>query len=144
MSVYGCGAHTLGTTDSRQAVREREPDISGTTCPDWAIIKGKAIRGSLAKQRTVLTVFDWAAEALADWTERVMSRSWRGRRTVVMTAVASGPCYPHPSGSRNIARSHIASETCWLREPPRSPMPPLRCPFLNAGSCSGEASTRRT
>ena len=35
---------------------------------------GKAMRGSPAKQRTVLTVFDWAAEALADWAERGLPR----------------------------------------------------------------------
>jgi hypothetical protein len=43
---------------------------------EWGLVRvchGKAMRGSPAKQRTVLTVFDWAAEALADWAERVAS-----------------------------------------------------------------------
>ena len=38
---------------------------------------GKAMRGSPAKQRTVLTVFDWAAEAFADWAERALPRYGR-------------------------------------------------------------------
>ena len=44
---------------------------------EWGLVRvrhGKAMRGSPAKQRTVLTVFDWAAEALADWAERGLPR----------------------------------------------------------------------
>ena len=44
---------------------------------EWGLVRvrhGKAMRGSPAKQRTVLTVFDWAAEALADWVERGLPR----------------------------------------------------------------------
>ncbi|MEU2006279.1 tyrosine-type recombinase/integrase [Rhodococcus sp. NPDC019627] len=44
---------------------------------EWGLVRvrhGKAMRGAPAKQRTVLTVFDWAAEALADWCERGLPR----------------------------------------------------------------------
>ena len=47
---------------------------------EWGLVRvrhGKAMRGSPAKQRTVLTVFDWAAEALADWAERGLPRYGR-------------------------------------------------------------------
>ncbi|APE14982.1 tyrosine-type recombinase/integrase [Mycolicibacterium rhodesiae] len=44
---------------------------------DWGLVRirhGKAMRNSPPKQRTVLTVFDWAAEAVADWVERGLPR----------------------------------------------------------------------
>ena len=44
---------------------------------EWGLLRvryGKAMRGSAAKQRTVMTVFDWAAEAIADWAERGLPR----------------------------------------------------------------------
>ncbi|KAA0096075.1 site-specific integrase [Mycolicibacterium sp. P1-18] len=44
---------------------------------DWGLVRirhGKGTRGSAAKQHTVLTVFDWAAEAVADWVERGLPR----------------------------------------------------------------------
>ncbi|MBX4171784.1 tyrosine-type recombinase/integrase [Rhodococcus sp. DMU2021] len=44
---------------------------------EWGLVRvrhGKAMRGAPAKQRTVLTVFDWAAEALADWCTRGLPR----------------------------------------------------------------------
>ena len=47
---------------------------------EWGLVRvrhGKAMRGSPAKQRTVMTVFDWAAEALADWAERGLPRYGR-------------------------------------------------------------------
>jgi integrase len=47
---------------------------------EWGLVRvrhGKAMRGSPAKQRTVLTVFDQAAEALADWAERGLPRYGR-------------------------------------------------------------------
>lgn len=44
---------------------------------EWGLVRvrhGKAMRGAPAKQRTVLTVFDWAAEAVADWAARGLPR----------------------------------------------------------------------
>lgn len=44
---------------------------------DWGLVRirhGKAMRNSPPKQRTVLTVFDWAAEAVEDWVERGLPR----------------------------------------------------------------------
>lgn len=43
----------------------------------WGILRvrhGKAMRGSPAKQRTVLTVFDWSAHVVADWVDRGLPR----------------------------------------------------------------------
>ena len=51
---------------------------------EWGLLRvrhGKAMRGSPAKQRTVLTVFDWAAQALADWVERGLPRYGRPSMT---------------------------------------------------------------
>ncbi len=45
------------------------------------------MRGSPAKQRTVLTVFDWAAEALADWAERGLPRYGRPVNDVFPTGL---------------------------------------------------------
>lgn len=44
---------------------------------EWGLLRirhGKAMRGSPAKQRTVLTVFDWAAEALEHWVNYGLPR----------------------------------------------------------------------
>ena len=44
---------------------------------EWGLVRvrhGKAMRGSPAKQRTVMTVFDWAAETVQDWAERGLPR----------------------------------------------------------------------
>lgn len=43
----------------------------------WGLLRvryGKAMRGSPSKQRTVLTVFDWAAETVADWAQHGLPR----------------------------------------------------------------------
>lgn len=43
----------------------------------WGVLRvryGKAMRGSPAKQRTVLAVFDWSAAAVADWVARGLPR----------------------------------------------------------------------
>lgn len=43
----------------------------------WGALRvryGKAMRGSPSKQRTVLTVFDWSTETIADWVHRGLPR----------------------------------------------------------------------
>lgn len=53
---------------------------------EWGLVRirhGKAMRNSPPKQRTVLTVFDWAAEAVADWGRAWTSPLWPPRHRSV-------------------------------------------------------------